>query len=145
MTQHNGVTVRHLTFEQSIIQSTVDLLYLYLRNLITKGVSSSFWRKWTKEQRVTTKIIKMIWSETEICSMYNFFSAKNFTSPFFTVKYLLTNFIVPSYKVLLFFKIKLDLYLQQQQSQRTERLNQTKRNLHWRQSRGSITWCTCSS
>ena len=36
----------------------------------------------------------VFWSKTEICSaMYNFFSAKNFTSPF-TVKYLLTNFIV---------------------------------------------------
>ena len=144
MTQHNGVTVRHLTFEQSIIQSTVDLLYLYLRNLITKGVSSSFWRKWTKEQRVTTKIIKMIWSETEICSMYNFFSAKNFTSPFFTVKYLLTNFIVPSYKVLLFFKIKVDLYLQQFPA-RWGLAASDKTKLTLAPVFGIITWCRCSS
>jgi len=49
-----------------------------------------------KRASKTTKIIAMLvfWSKTEICSaMYNFFSAKNFTSPF-TVKYLLTNFIV---------------------------------------------------
>ena len=33
-----------------IINNTVDLLYLYLRNLITKGVSSCFEELWTKEQ-----------------------------------------------------------------------------------------------
>ena len=44
--------------------------------------------------------------------MYNFFFAK-ISHHLFTVKYLLTNFIVPSYKVLLFFKIKVDSYLQQ--------------------------------
>ena len=33
---------RHVTSCQIIINKTADLLYLYLRNLITKGVSSCF-------------------------------------------------------------------------------------------------------
>ena len=45
----NGVTLLPTPTPQ-IINNTVDLLYLYLRNLITKGVSSCFEELWTKEQ-----------------------------------------------------------------------------------------------